>query len=415
MVKGVQRSEINLDTGIRKNLPQYSLLMLLTVFTGWFLGVERILIPVLADDVFHITSYLYLLSFLVTFGFTKAILNLYAGKWADSYGRKKILIAGWIMGIPVPVIFYYANSWNMIIVANIAVGFNQALTWTMTVTSGIDLSSTDQRGFTVGGNEASGYMGQASAGIITGYLVASYGIRGSSALFSMGTIIIALFFAVFFLRETHGAAKNESSKMSQPLKKSDFGEIFMDTSWRNRKLFSFSQGGLIEKFADTFFWGVMPIFLLTKHYDLVEIAFIVAAYQLTWGILQIFTGILSDRIGRLIPIVSGFWIVSIGFFLLSFAKGTFYLVLTSSLTGVGMALLYPVLIAAVNDNTNPAERGRRLGVYRLWRDSGYAFGAIFIGLFATFTGILHTMYFISGIMALSGSLILLINVTSSHD
>ena len=247
----VKNNEISLGTGIKKNLPQYALLMLLTVFTGWFLGVERILIPVLANDVFHVTSYLYLLSFIVTFGFTKAILNLYAGKWADSYGRKKILIAGWIMGIPVPVIFYYANSWIMIIIANIAVGFNQALTWTMTVTSGIDLSSPDQRGFTVGGNEASGYMGQASAGIITGYLVAVYGIRGSSALFSMATIIIALFFALFFLKETHGVAKNESSKMSQTLKKSSFGEIFMDTSWRNRKLFSFSQGGLIEKFADT--------------------------------------------------------------------------------------------------------------------------------------------------------------------
>ncbi len=389
------------------DVTQYVILLLLTLFIGWFLGIERVLVPVMAKDIYHISSYLYILSFLAVFGFTKSVLNLVSGKISDDIGRKKLLLVGWLVAIPVPFIFYFSTSWNMIILANISVGINQAFAWTMTVTAGLDLSRNTSRGLTTGLNEASGYIGQATAGIITGYMAASYGLRGASFLFGIIVVVVAIAVTVFTVKETLHFARSENVRMNQAGSSVPFLKIFTDTSWSNRLLFSYSQGGLIEKFVDVVFWGLMPLYLLTLHFNLFTIAILVGTYQITWGVVQIITGKLSDHIGRNILIILGFWIDATAMVGFIFFHGIVIMALLSFVAGVGMAFLYPVLIAAVNDNVKPSERGTRLGIYRLWRDSGYGFGAIFVGIIASALNVRFVFLGVALLMAASGTIVMI--------
>lgn len=386
---------------------QYVILLLLTLFIGWFLGIERVIVPAMAKDIYHISSYLYILSFLAAFGFTKSILNLVSGKISDDIGRKKLLLIGWLVAIPVPFIFYFSTSWNMIILANIGVGVNQAFAWTMTVTAGLDLSKSTSRGLTTGLNEASGYIGQATAGIITGYMAVSYGLRGASFLFGIVVVSVAIAVTILTIKETVGFARSEGIRMNHDINSAHFLKIFTDTSWSNRLLFSYSQVGLIEKFVDVVFWGLMPLYLLTLHFNLFIIAILVGIYQITWGVIQIITGRLSDHIGRNFLIVTGFWIDSTAMVGLIFFHGIVIIALLSFLAGLGMAFLYPVLIAAVNDNVKPSERGTRLGVYRLWRDSGYGFGAIFVGILASTLNVKFVFMGVALLMAVSGAIVMI--------
>ena len=386
---------------------QYVILLLLTLFIGWFLGIERVIIPAMAKDIYHISSYLYILSFLATFGFTKSLLNLVSGKISDDIGRKKLLLIGWLVAIPVPFIFYFSTSWNMIILANIGVGINQAFAWTMTVTAGLDLSKSKSRGLTTGLNEASGYIGQATAGIITGYMAVSYGLRVASFLFGMLVLGVAIAVTILTIKETIGFARSEDTRGIHGISSAPFLKIFTDTSWSNRLLFSYSQAGLIEKFVDVVFWGLMPLYLLTLRFNLFTIAILVGIYQITWGVIQIITGRLSDHIGRNFLIVTGFWIDSTAMVGFIFFHGIVIIALLSFLAGLGMAFLYPVLIAAVNDNVRPSERGTRLGVYRLWRDSGYGFGAIFVGILASTLDVRFVFIGVALLMAVSGAIVMI--------
>lgn len=385
---------------------QYVILLLLTLFIGWFLGIERVLVPAMAKDIYHISSYLYILSFLAAFGFTKSVLNLVSGKISDDIGRKKLLLIGWLVAIPVPFIFYFSTSWNMIVLANIGVGVNQAFAWTMTVTAGLDLSRSTSRGLTVGLNEAAGYIGQATAGIITGYMAASYGLRGASFLFGIVVVIVAIGTTALTMRETVGFAKSEELGINQAGSSVSFIKMFTDTSWSNRLLFSYSQAGLFEKFVDVVFWGLMPLYLLSLHFGLFTIAVLVGIYQITWGVAQIITGRLSDHIDRNVLIITGFWIDSTAMVGFVFFHGIVIIALLSFLAGLGMAFLYPVLIAAVNDKVKPSERGTRLGIYRFWRDSGYGFGAIFVGILASALNVRDVFIGVALLMAISGGIIM---------
>jgi MFS family permease len=394
--------------GLRANLGQFVLYSVLTLWVGWFLGMERVVVPVLGRDVFQISSFVLLMSFIATFGFVKAIMNLFAGRWSDRIGRKSILILGWLIGLPVPFILLYAPSWSWVVFANVLMGFNQALTWTMTVNSTIDLVGSNNRGFALGVNEFSGYIGQASGGVITGFLAASYGLRPFPFYFGLASVILGLASSTLLAKETreHALIEAQISATNGDRKKNGFFEIFTSASWRNKKLFAYNQAGLAEKFTDTLIWGVYPLFLVSRHVDLVTIGLVVGLYQVIWGVSQLFTGALSDRAGRKRPIVAGMWIMGAGIAIAALSGSLSFLYISSVVTGFGMALVYPTLLAGVADEAHPSERGASLGVYRFWRDSGYGFGALFLGIVADLLGILASLYASILILFVSGLLVL---------
>jgi MFS family permease len=378
--------------------------------------MERVIVPLLGSTFYHISSFIVIMSFIATFGFTKAFLDTVAGRWSDKIGRKPVLVLGWLLGIPIPFMLIYAPNWGWVVLANVLMGFNQALSWTMTVTSKVDIVGPKNRGLALGINEFSGYVGQASGVLITGFLAASFGLRPIPFYFGLATVILGLIFSALLAKETVGYTRleeagsrnnlssNSSSKRTSNQPRS-FYEIFSLTSWRNKTLFSCSQAGLVEKFTDTLLWGGFPLLLATRGIDIVTMGLIVGSYQIVWGVSQLFTGALSDRIGRRLPISIGMWIMGFGLVLAAVENSIISLYAASVITGFGMALVYPVLLASVSDVALPSERGTSLGVYRFWRDSGYGFGAILIGFVADAAGILSAFYlcalalFVSGLIA----------------
>jgi MFS family permease len=378
--------------------------------------MERVTVPLLGNTVYHISSFIVIMSFIATFGFTKAFLDTVAGRWSDRIGRKPVLVLGWLLGVPIPFMLIYAPDWGWVVLANVLMGFNQALSWTMTVTSKVDIVGPRNRGLALGINEFSGYAGQASGILITGFLAASFGLRPIPFYFGLATVILGLIFSVSLAKETLGYARLEEAGSGNNLsanKSSErtsnqpgsFYEIFSLTSWRNRTLFSCSQAGLVEKFTDTLLWGGFPLLLVTRGIDIVTIGLIVGSYQIVWGFSQLLTGALSDRIGRKLPILTGMWIMSFGLVLAAVETSIISLYVASAITGFGMALVYPVLLASVSDVAPPSERGTTLGVYRFWRDSGYGFGALLIGFVADAAGMVSAFYvcalalFLSGLIA----------------
>ncbi len=365
--------------------------------------------PLLGKDVFHISSFILLMSFIATFGFTKAILDVIAGRWSDKLGRRPVLIIGWTVGLPIPFILIYGSDWSWIVFANVLMGLNQALTWTMTVTSKVDLVGQKNRGFALGINEAAGYLGQASGGVITGLLAVSFGLKPVPFYFGLAAVVLGLIFSLTLAKETRGYARREvilqggGEKRDQNDKAGrNFFQIFAETTWRNKTLFACSQAGLVEKFTDTLVWGLYPLFLVSLNLDLVTVALVAGLYQTVWGVSQLVTGALSDRVGRKPPIVAGMWIMALGIALAATVRQIPFFYFASAVIGFGMALVYPVLLATVADAAHPTERGTVLGVYRLWRDSGYGFGAVFLGLVADIFGMVSAFYFGAFLLFASG-------------
>lgn len=432
-----ERVKGSVQLGLRANLSQFVLFSILTLWIGWFLGMERVVVPIMGTDIFHISSLLLITSFIAVFGFTKAILNMIAGRWSDKIGRKPVLVLGWVVGLPIPFILIFAPSWFWVVIANVLMGFNQGLAWTMTVTSKIDIVGPKRRGLALGINEFSGYIGQSTGILIAGFIAASYGLRPFPFVFGLFTVMLGLTFSIALAKETRGYTKLEADNSAPQLgqqspsegvdkvqdqkisentldanqdgRKSTFLEILTLTSWRSKTLLSLSQAGLVEKFTDTLLWAVYPLFLVARGVDLITIMFVVGLYQAVWGVLQLVTGHLSDKVGRKPAIVGGMWVMSIGIYLATLeASNIASLYLSSIIIGSGMALVYPVLLASVSDVAEPRDRGAVLGIYRLWRDSGYGFGAIFIGLIADSFGILSTFYFSSLALFLSGIIALIL-------
>jgi MFS family permease len=402
--------------GLRVNLAQFMLLATITFGVGLVVGSERVVVPVLARQDFAVASFVATLAFIVSFGFVKAALNLVAGRLADQYGRKRLLIAGWLVAFPIPFLIIFAPSWGWIVAANLLLGVNQGLAWTMTVTSKIDLVGPRNRGFALGINEFSGYAGVSVGGFLSGLLGGIYGLRVAPFLFVLGVILVMTVVS-FLVRETlpfahletqtrRPAQQQEETTASHPRPR--LTTIFTLTTWGDRSLAAASQAGLIEKFTDTLAWGLFPLYFASHGLSPVSIGALVATYTGTWAILQIYTGHLTDRIGRKWPIVAGLWLAALGIAVVAVSSILFWWLVGALLMGIGMALLYPTLLAVVSDVAAPQWRATSLGVYRLWRDSGYAFGALAIGGIADAFGLLAGFWFAAALMAVSGLIVALL-------
>ncbi|MDH3350694.1 MAG: MFS transporter [Gammaproteobacteria bacterium] len=406
------------EQGIRRNLSQFAQQLLQVFFVGMTIGMQRTVVPVLAETEFGVPadSTVLLMGFVISFGFVKGTMNFVSGRLSERAGRRKVLIWGWLVALPIPFIFYFSPSWNWIIAANVLLGVNQGFAWSMTVTSKLDIVRPEQRGLATGFNEFAGYGGVALAGLITAYLAADFEPRQSLFVFGLAVILLALCSALLFSKETlpwahaesvaHKAGIQNGPRPRYPTNVSErptTTEIFMLVSFRHRTFTALSQAGCVEKFVDALVWGFFPVYLHAQGVSLVEIGWVVGIYGFVWGGSQLWTGPLSDAVGRKWPIAIGIWVCAAGVAATLLVDGLIAWSLTAATIGVGMALLYPTLIAAVGDISHPDWRGSSLGVYRFWRDIGYGIGALLLGLIASTFGALEAgFWFTAMAMALSG-------------
>ena len=390
--------------GLRQNLAQFSLLVLVNAFVGGMVGLERAILPLIAEREFGLVSKSVILSFIVGFGFVKAFTNLAAGRFSDRIGRKGLLVGGWIVGLPVPFLLMWAPSWGWVTVANLLLGINQGLCWSTTVIMKIDLVGPQRRGLAMGLNEFSGYLAVSLAALASGYIAAAYGLRPAPFYLGIGIAATGLFLSIFSIHETHGHARHEAKGQggAEPM---PFKEIFTRTSYRDPNLFSCSQAGMVNNLNDGMAWGLFPLFFAAAYLSVERIAILAAAYPAVWGICQLFTGALSDSVGRKWMIAGGMWVQAVGIFVIA-ATGTFAMwVAGAALLGVGTAMVYPTLLAAIGDVAHPSWRASAVGVYRLWRDAGYAFGAILAGIIADILGVVWAIAAIGALTFVSGRVV----------
>ena len=394
--------------GLLANWQQFTLLVLVNGFVGTMVGTERSLLPLLAERDFGLKSRVAILSFLVSFGLVKACANLFAGRWSDRVGRKPILLAGWLAGLPVPVLIYFAPAWSWVVAANVFLGMNQGLAWSTTVNMKIDLVGPKRRGLAMGINEASGYVAVSLAALGAGYLSAVYGPRMSMLAIGESAAIAGLLISALFIHEsrTHMEVESQEHRVLAPAK--SFKEVFVLTSWRNRTLCSISFAGLVNNLNDGTAWGLFPLYFASRGLSIQKISMLVALYPAVWGLGQLGTGALSDRIGRKMLIVSGMLLQGIAIILLTILNGFTGWAWASALLGLGTAMVYPTFLAAIGDVAHPSWRASAVGVYRLWRDSGYAIGAILAGVLADAFGTRRAIATIGGLTVFTGLLVALV-------
>jgi len=399
---------VNTRLGLRANWAQFALLVVVNAFVGAMVGLERTIVPLLAEADFGLMTKSVVLSFIVSFGVVKALANLFAGRFSDRVGRKRILVAGWLFGLPVPLLIIFAPSWGWVVFANVLLGINQGLCWSTTVIMKIDLVGPKQRGLAMGLNEFAGYGAVSLAALTTGYLAARYGLR--PVPFYPGVVLAALglLLSLVFVRDTHDHARQESqiSNLQAPSRPLSFTQILLLTSWKDRALFAVSQAGMVNNLNDGLVWGLLPIFLSAQGLPLDQVATIAAAYPGVWGLSQLLTGALSDRVGRKGMIVAGMWVQAAGIGLFVIGQGFWIWLAGAVLLGLGTAMVYPTLLAAISDVAHPEWRASAVGVYRLWRDSGYAVGALASGLLADAFNIPVAIAVIGVVTFLSGVIVM---------
>jgi MFS family permease len=391
--------------GLKENWQQFALLILINAFVGGMVGIERTVVPLIGSKEFGIASTTLVVSFIVSFGVVKALANLVSGQLADRWGRKRVLVLGWLVGLPVPFMIVWAPSWGWIIAANALLGINQGLAWSMTVIMKIDLVGPKSRGLAVGLNEFAGYLAVGVTAFLTGYLASRYGLRPVPIYLGIGYAVLGFLLSIMLVRDTRDHVRLETAGTSKQSTTMSFREIFLLTSFGNRNLFAASQAGLVNNLNDGMSWGIFPLFFTAFGLGVERIGILKAIYPATWGILQIATGPLSDRWGRKGLIVAGMWVQSAGLFLTA-ATGQFeWWLVGSLLLGLGTAMVYPSLIAAVSDASHPTWRARSLSVYRFWRDLGYAIGALSAGVIADIFGMAWAIGIIGAITFLSGTIV----------
>ena len=389
--------------GIREHLGQFSLHVLLVFATGLTIGSERTVVPALGEDVLGVESFLVIGSFVVSFGIVKSILNLYAGKWGEEYGRKPVLVAGWVTALPLPVILIFAPSWGWITVGNVLLGINQALTWSMAINAKIDLASPDERGLAVGIDESFGYTGVAVGAWITGVIASRWSLRPEPFYFLAVVVVLAFLISVFLIRETVQYAEAEGDDDDRDANL-PFKEVVKRATYGDRTLFAAAQAGHVENFVDTLFWIAVPLYLLNQGLDIAAVGAVVGVHSVMY-FLQIGTGGLADRIGRRPPVVAGMFLAGAGVLGMVLVEGYLAWAALAGVSGFGMALLYPNLMTVPSDAAHPTWRSAGMGVYRMWRDSGYAVGAVLIGLAMEFVSAEAAFYLTAVLMFLSGAIV----------
>lgn len=412
---------MELKHGISHNKSQFIHQLFQVLLVGLTIGMTRTVVPALAESDFGVpkNSFVLLSSFVVAFGLVKGAMNFIAGRLSERIGRKQVLLLGWIVALPIPVMIWFAPSWSWVVAATVLLGVNQGLTWSMTQTSKLDITRLEERGLTLGLNEFSGYVGVALAGIATAYMASHFGARQGILIFGMTVIVLALALTQIWVKDTLPWAKAEAAKhapgsaqtlrprypqgvSSNPSTK----EIFTLMSWRDKRLMALSQAGLVEKFVDALVWIFYPVFLYQKGVSLPNVGWIIGFYGFVWGGSQLFTGRLSDRVGRHQLNVWGMWICGAGVAAMMLGEGIAWWATSAAVSGFGMALLYPNLSAAVADISHPSWRGSAIGIYRFWRDLGYGIGAFGLGLAAHFTGQMQAAFwFVAISMFASGALL----------
>jgi MFS family permease len=392
-----------LRQGIREHLGQFSLHVVLVFATGLTIGSERAVVPVLGRDVLGVESLLVVGSFVVSFGVVKSILNLYAGKWGEAYGRKPVLVAGWVTALPLPVILVVAPSWEWVTAGNLLLGVNQALTWSMAINAKIDLASPDQRGLAVGIDEAFGYTGVAAGAWVTGVIAGQYSLRPEPFYFLGVVVVLALLLSVFLVEETvqYAQAEGDDDHHDANL---PFAAVLKRATYGDRTLFAAAQAGHVENFVDTLFWIAVPLYLTSEGLGIAAVGVVVGVHSAMY-FLQIATGGLADRVGRRPPVVAGMFLAGGGVLGMAFVDGYLPWAVLAGASGLGMALLYPNLMTVPSDAAHPTWRSAGMGVYRMWRDSGYAVGAVVIGAAMEFVSAEAAFYVTAGLMFVSGAVV----------
>ena len=397
-------SEGRIELGLRENLAQFSLLVAINAFVGAMVGLERSTLPLIGEADFGLASKAAVLSFIVAFGLAKALTNLGAGALAQRLGRRRLLIAGWAVALPVPVLIGVAPSWGWIVAANVLLGVNQGLAWSMTVVMKIDLVGPERRGFALGLNEAAGYGGVAVAAAVSGWLAAELAPRDVLVAAGAGIALLALALSALLVRDTAAhVALEQQRHRGDAARAPSLREAFAAASWRVPALRSCSQAGLVNNLNDALAWGLVPLFLAAHGADVAEVGLVAGIYPAVWGVGQLWTGHWSDRIGRKPPIVAGMLLQAVALIALALSEGSVGVAaLAAAVLGVGTALVYPTLIAAISDAVAPIARAPAVGVYRFWRDMGYVVGGLLVGTLADALGYGGAIAVIAALTAASG-------------
>ena len=401
--------------GLLVNWQQFSLLVIVNAFVGGMVGLERAVLPLLAEQEFGLASRTAILSFIVSFGVVKALANLFAGRLSDRIGRKQVLVVGWLFGVPVPLLLMVAPTWDWVVFANVLLGINQGLCWSTTVIMKIDLAGPQRRGLAMGLNEAAGYGAVALAALASGYLAATYALRPQPFYLGLAFALTGLLLSACWVRESHGHAKHEAQRVTAPVTSGaahhhpSFDEVFRLTSWKDRALSSVSQAGLVNNLNDGMAWGLFPLFFAAAQLGVAEIGWLAAIYPGVWGVAQLVTGALSDHYGRKGMIVCGMWTQAVGIWMLLVTDGFWPWAGAMALLGLGTALVYPTFLAAIADVAHPSWRASAVGVYRLWRDLGYAVGAVTAGLLADLFGLSVAIAAI-GLLTFASGLVVLVRM-----
>lgn len=387
--------------GLKENWKQFYLLVTINAFVGGMLGLERSILPQLAEEEFHISSNTAMFSFIIAFGVTKAICNYFTGKMADRAGRKNLLIVGWLFAVPVPFILMYADNWNWVIFANILLGINQGLTWSMTVIMKIDLVGNSKRGLAVGINEFAGYVFLGISAFLTGYIASTFGVRPYPFYLGVAFAVFGLLLSFFFVTDTNHFVKAESTYSNLPL----FKNTFLSTTFSHKSLSGITQAGLVNNLNDGMTWGLLPVLLLSKHFTQTNMGIIVAIYPAVSGICQLFTGKLSDQYSKRMLLFWGMLIQGVSIIFFSVATGFMQFAFIAVFLGVGTAMVYPTFMNAIADYTHPTQRAESLGTFRFWRDFGYAIGALLTGIIADYFGIYVSIIAIGLVTILSALIV----------
>jgi MFS family permease len=388
--------------GLRENVAQFTLLVIVNAFVGAMVGMERSILPAIAEHDFHLVARTAVLSFIAVFGVTKAVTNYAAGRLADRVGRKHVLVAGWAVAIPVPFILMWAPSWSWILAANALLGISQGFTWSITVIMKIDLVGNERRGLAMGLNEFAGYAAVAGAALLTGWIAAGHGLRPDPFYPGVAFAGTGLLLSALLVRETRAHVALESSLRGASTQAVSAGDVFRRTTWTDRNLSAISQAGLVNNLNDGMAWGLFPLFFAAANLGFDRIGILAAIYPATWGGVQLATGAISDRVGRKWLITTGMWVQAAGISVVILSHGFAGFAAGAALLGIGTAMVYPTLLAAIGDVALPAWRASAVGVYRLWRDLGYAVGALLAGITADVLGLAGAMWLVAAITLASG-------------